>query len=258
MGQDGQTFSLTKGFQDNADSPDLLRTTELAKEAERHALLMGMGEGLALESAGMMARNNSSGRLAVETERKKRDKQAYERALELMSKRLNDIQDEMFQIEGNIAATRLIIESNQSDICFIRSLDTQTLYDANDNVRDDVNVLLAKHGYNVSEDMSEDDLRHILTVIEVLAIEQNDIEQDKIDGWLDRHADLRRDAQDIVNRQNSDSHQSWADGLANRDPELLARNRLQAVAIEDTNTQTEATEALVEVKLDLGTNEFSF
>ena len=258
MGQNDQTFSLTQGFQDSAENPDLLRTTQLAKEQERHALFMGMGDGLALENAGLMSRNNSSDRLKMETERKERDKKAYERALELMSKHLNAIQTEMFDLEEKIAGSRIIIAENQSDIDFIRSIDTDNLYSADGDLRDDVSAFLKKHGYDDLDGKSEEDIRHMLLAIEVLAIEQNDIEQDKIDGWLDRHADLRRDAQDIVNRQNSDSHQSWADGLANRDPELLARNRLQAVAIEDTNTQTEATEALVEVKLDLGTNEFSF
>lgn len=258
MGQDDQTFSLTRGFQDSAESPDILRTTVLAKDQEQHALFMGMGDGLALENAGLMSRNNSSGKIAIEAERKKRNKQAYERALELMSQKLNDIQNEMFELEQKIANSRMIIADNQSDIDFIRSLDTDNLYSANGDIRDDVSALLKKHGYDDLQGKLEEDIRHMLTAIEVQAIEQNDREQYKIDGWLNRHADLRRDAQDIVKGQNSDNHQSWADGLANRDPELLARNRLQAVAIEDTNTQAEATEALVEVKLDLGTNEFSF
>lgn len=258
LGQDGQTLSLTQGFQDSAESPDLLRTTQLAKEQERHALFMGMGDGLALENAGLISRNNSSDRLKIETERKERDKKAYERALELMSKRLSAIQAEMFDLEEKIADSRVIIAGNQNDIDFIRSLDTDNLISTNGVLREDVNALLKKHGYHDLNGKSEEDIRHMLTAIEVQAIEQNDREQDKIDDWLGRHADLRRDAQDIVKGQNSDSHQSWVDGLANRDPELLARNRLQAVAIEDTNTQAEATEALVEVKLDLGTNEFSF
>lgn len=228
MGQDGQTFSLSEGFQRSAESPDLLRTTELSKEHERHAMFMGMGDGLALENAGQISRNNKSDRLASETERKKRKKHAYERALELMSARLNDIQNEMIELEQNIADSRLIIADNDGDIDFIRSLDTDTLYGEDGELRGDVSGLLKKHGYDDLDGKSEDDIRHMLTAIEVQAIEQNEVEADKIEGWLDRHSELRQDAQDAVQDNTSNPHQSWANDLTDRDPEVLARTRLDA------------------------------
>lgn len=256
MGQDGQTFSLSECFQHSAESPDLLRTTELSKEHEQHVLFMGMGDGLALENAGLMSRNNTSDRLKVETERKKRDKHAYERALELMSRRLNDIQNEMIEIEQNIADSRLIIAGNESDIDFIRSLDTDTLYCEDGELRADVSGLLKKHGYDDLDGKSEADIRHIITTIEVQAIEKNDVERDKIEAWQDRHGALRREAQEVVRGHSSETHQTWANDLASRDPEILARTRLSAMGDNRDDLADGAKTEVLDAKIEIETQGF--
>ena len=171
---------------------------------------------------------------------------------------LNDIQTEMIDLETKIADSSVIIANNITDIDFIRSLDTDTLYGTDGGVRDDVSALLKKHGYEDLEGMSENDIRHILTVIEVQAIEQNIAEQDKITGWLDRHGKLRGQARDIADASPSSDQRQDASDIASRDPEQLARDRMQAVTAQNHAPQETVTEAFVEVKKDLGTQNFSF
>ena len=129
MGQDGETFSLTQGFRDKADNPDLLRTTETARDNEQQTFLMGMGDGLVLQNSGRIALSNASDKAVIEAERKERDKQAYQRALELVSQRLNDIQTEI-EVSAKLALGDGLFEiavrrSDHSDIDgnFFRSAD---------------------------------------------------------------------------------------------------------------------------------------
>jgi len=58
--------------------------------------------------------------------------------------------------------SRVIIAGNQSDIDFIRSLDTDNLYGENGDLRDDVSILLSKHGYDDLQGKSVEDIRHML------------------------------------------------------------------------------------------------
>lgn len=225
----GVMTKLTDSFYQNADGSDLNITTESAKSEDHKALLMGMGDGEALINSGMMAKNNAANNLAINAENKKRNKDAIDRALlESITETLNGIETEMKGLEVKIANSREIIADNNADIDFIRTLDTNNLYDANGDLRGDVTAFLKKHGYDDLDGKSEDDLRHIITAIEVQAIEQNDIEASKIDGWLDRHGRLRQQAVSTANDGSADQKQRASD-LAGRDPEQLARDRLEAM-----------------------------
>ncbi|PHR60974.1 MAG: hypothetical protein COA43_04845 [Robiginitomaculum sp.] len=220
---------LTDSFYQNADGSDLNITTDASKLLEREALLMGMGDGEALIDSGTMAKNNAASNLAINTETKKRNKDAIDRALlESITRTLNGIETEMKGLEVKIANSREIIADNNSDIDFIRTLDTDNLYDANGDLRGDVTTFLKKHGYDDLDDKSEDDLRHIITAIEVQAIEQNDIEASNIEGWLERHGQLRQQAVGAAQDGSADQKQRASD-LAGRDPEQLARDRLDAM-----------------------------
>lgn len=220
---------LTDSFYQNADSSDLNVTTDVAKTQEHDALLMGMGDGEALINSGTIAKNNASSNLTINAETKKRNKDAVDRALlESITKTLNGIETEMKGLEVKIANSREIISDNNADIDFIRTLDTDNLYDANGDLRGDVTALLKKHGYDDLEGKSEDDLRHMITAIEVQAIEQNDIEANNIEGWLERHGQLRQQAVSAAKDGSTDQKQR-ASNLAGRDPEQLARDRLEAM-----------------------------
>lgn len=239
----GVMTKLTDSFYQNADSSDLNVTTDVAKAQEHKALLMGMGDGEALIVSGTMAKNNAANNLAINTENKKRNKDAIDRALlESITKSLNGIETEMNGLEVKIANSREIIATNNSDIDFIRTLDTDNLYDANGNLRGDVTAFLKKHGYDDLEGKSEDDLRHIITAIEVQAIEQNDIEASNIEGWLDRHGQLRQQAVGAAKDGSADQRQRASD-LAGRDPEQLARQRMEAMVENKADVNEAASKA---------------
>jgi|GEM_PF-5056365 len=248
---------LTDTFYQNADSPDLNVSTDVAKTQEHKAILMGMGDGEALIDSGTMAKNNASSNLAINTENKKRNKDAIDRALlESIAKTLNGIETEMNDLEAKIASSREIIADNNADIDFIRTLDTGNLYDVNGDLRGDVTALLKKNGYDDLEGKSEDGLRHIITAIEVQAIEQNDIEANNIEGWLQRHRKLRLQAVGAA-KDGSAYQKQRASDLSGRDPEQLARDRLEAVSNKSENLDAVKAD-LVKVKLDIGTSDFSF
>lgn len=204
-----------------------------AKVRERDALFLGMGDGSALETAGLRARNNAADKLAIETDRKKRNQKAVERAIELIAGRLNKIEDEMIGLENKIADSREIIANNNADIEFIRSLDTDNLYGADGKLDEDVTAFLARHGYDDLDGKSEYDIRHMLTEIEINAIEQNEVEDKKINGWLERHEHLRGEADKVSGYSPSNDQRQRGTNIANRDPEQLARDRINALPVND-------------------------
>jgi hypothetical protein len=223
--------SLSGGFARSADGSDLNTTTDTAKVLDEHTMLLGMGDGADLESAGLMAKNNAADKAAIATEEKKRNKRTVDRALlNSITQTLNGIEAEMHGLEEKIANSRQIIADNNTDIEFIRSLDTDSLYDASGNLRTDVTAFLKKRGYNDLDGKSEDDLRHMITAIEVRIIDQNENEHHNIDGWLDRHGQLRQQSHDAVKDGASEKQRHHADELAKRDPEYQARLRMEAMA----------------------------
>ena len=249
--------TLRDGFQKSVGSPDLHVTTALAKSQESDTLFLGMGDGADLVSAGRIARNNASDKSAIETDRKKRNKEALERAIRLISDRLNQIETEMIDLETKIADSSEIIANNQADIDFIRGLDTDNLYDADGKLNGDTSAFLGKHGYNL-EGKSVEEIRHMLTEIEVAAIEQNDTEENKIDSWLNRHEHLRRESHNISKDSPSSDQRQRGAGIADRDPELLARKAIEAYSGNAVEVAEESEIAVVEAKVSTETQEFSF
>jgi len=250
--------SLQDSFKQAIDGSDMMATTLRAENQEQHALFLGMGDAADLQSAGLMAKNNASDKLAIEMERKKRNKDAVDRALlDSVNKRLDDIEAEMSDLERKIADSRNIIDANRDDIAFIRSLDTVSLYNADGSLRTDVDNFLGEHSYTHLEDKSESDIRHILTTIEVRAIEENENEESKIHGWTERHDHLRNEAKDITNDISTPEIEERLNSITARDPEILARQRMEAMENGQTEIAQEAQTQVATSKFAIESSSFS-
>jgi len=209
------------------------------KAQERIAHDLGMGDIETLEAAGLMARNNAAHKTGSTVDAKRKDKRKFDQLLDILSQSLISLENELLNLENKIADARETISNNLTDIDYIRSLDADELYGPDGKLKADVKAFLKKHGYDDVEDKSAEDICHILTAIEVRALEDNDAQRDKIANWTDRHAALRKQAKDMMQDDMSDAHKQQAQDLSQRDPEQLARERLDAlekVDIEKSET----------------------
>jgi len=229
LSKETELYSLTEQFRHHADTPDLSRSKAALKAQERIAYDLGMGDVETLESAGLMARNNAAHKTGSTLDEKRKDKRKFDQLLDILSQSLISLENELLDLENKIADARETISNNLTDIDYIRSLDADELYGPDGQLKEDVKTFLKKHGYDDLDDKTAEDICHMLTAIEVRALEDNDAKRDKIANWTDRHAALRAKAKDMVHDDMSDAHKQQAQHLSQRDPEQLARERLEAL-----------------------------
>ena len=181
------------------DAPDLLNTTNAAKDKDKIAFELGMGDDTDLVSAGLQAKSNAALHSLGETfeRRRKSDTLAdlvRERALEA----LHAINEELDWLDKQIAIESQAIAENTQVIDFIQSLDESNVMGEDGQVRDDVRALLEEHGYNDLDGKDAAEIMIMLREIEIKLHEDNRIRQERIDDYEDRHGDLRRRAGEIA------------------------------------------------------------
>jgi len=206
-----------------------------------------------------MARNNAAHKTESTQDAKRKNKRKFEQVLDALSQSLRSLENELLDLENKIADAHDAISNNIADIDFIRSLNADALYGPDGKLKADVKTLLKKHGYDDVEDKSAEDICHILTAIEVRALEDNEAKRDKIANWTDRHAALRQQAKDMMHDGTSDTHKQQAQYLSQRDPEQLARERLEVLEKQnDANAENAISKAEVDIRADSISQGFSF
>lgn len=110
---------------------------------------------------------------------------------EQLRQSLNDIHAEIQWLDEQIKVEEKIIQANNSDIDFIRTLDEDNIMDADGKPRQDVKALLKKHGYDDVDGMDIADILLITQIIETDLHSDNIERKTRISDYQDRHAVLR-------------------------------------------------------------------
>jgi len=252
-------FNLTGGFKQSASSPDLRVTTDIAKDLERTAFNLGMGDGAALEASGIMARSNAAiANLNNLHSRKEKDKRLEDLIYNQMLISLNAISAEMDWLEEQIEFEEKFIQKNNTDIDFIRSLNEGNIMDADGAPRSDVQAFLKKHGYNNTDDLALDEVQLILQTVETDLHNDNIIREGRIESYQERHGELREHSGEIA-KHATGAEKERAQKFAEREPyQVKSRLVADAHTTENKDLAEVAELQTVEVRNDIATQEFGF
>lgn len=236
------------------DAADLMKTTKISRELDRHAFNLGMGDTSDLESAGLMARSNAAAAMMDKIKgQKDRDKRFEDLIYEQIRQSLNDIQAEIQWLDEQIKVEEKAIQYNYTDIDFLRRLDEHNIMDADGKPRDDVKALLKKHGYENVDTMDVADILLITQTIETDLHNDNIIRKGRISDYQVRHGELRETAQRFQDSLPADApedvQQHVAD-LASREPYAVNFRAMKDAATEDiaaaiSDTEIARTQAAV-------------
>jgi len=174
------------------DAADLMNTTKTSRELETHAFNLGMGDTSDLESTGLMARSNAAVAMMDNINgRNKRDKWFEDLVYEQIRQSLNEIHAEIQWLDEQIKVEEKAIQTNNTDIDFIRTLDEDNIMGADGKPRQDVKALLKKYGYDDISKMDVADIMLITQTIETDLHNDNIIRKGRISDYQDRHDVLR-------------------------------------------------------------------
>lgn len=254
-------FSLTGGFKQSADNVDLRVTTDLTIEKETVALNLGMGDGVELESSGLIARSNAAvANLNDLRNRKDKDKRFADLVYEQIRKSLEDISVEMDWLDKQIKIEETALQQNNTDIDFIRTLDEDNIMDADGNPRDDVAALLKKHGYDDTDNLALDEIQLILHTIETDLHNDNTERQGRIEGYQERHGHLQESVQRF--RENmpegmSDDIKQKVEALAEREPyEVTFRSEIEAAEVGNADVSETMKNTALENRIESRSTDF--
>lgn len=219
------------------DAADLMKTTKTGRDLDRHAFNLGMGDASALESAGLMARSNAAVAMMDNIKgQKDRDKRFEDLAYEQIRQSLNDIQAEIQWLDEHIKIEEKAIQTNNTDIDFLRTLDEDNIMGPDGKPREDVKALLKKHGYENVDSMGVADIMLITQTIETDLHNDNIVRKGRIGDYQGRHGELRETAQrfqhSLPDDAPEDVQQQVAD-LASREPYAVNFRAMKDAGTED-------------------------
>lgn len=232
-------------FSDVANAPDHLKTTLKGKDIEHTAFQLGQGDAADLVEAGLMPKSNAA--IALQDslkERAERKKRFEDMVYEQVRKALDNIHAEMEWIDEQIKAEEKAIQSNNTDIDFIRTLNEDNILNANGEVRDDVKALLTKHGYSDIDGLDVAEIMLITQTIETDLHNDNIERKARISDYQERRETLRTTAQEAIENLPDDTPadiKEKARQIAENEPyevsyramkEVYAENEVLAETIE--------------------------
>lgn len=172
-----------------------------AAATDRDAFQLGMQSPEALLNSGLIAKSNAAVTMLDDLlSRKARDK-SFDNALHMqMIAALNDISAEMDWLDEQIRLEVEAIAGNTLQLDFIATLDESNMMTADGSVRDDVQSLLSRHGYDDVEGLEAAEVMLIVQAIEHDLHNDNTARQDRIEDYETRHGELRDRVRDYQDR----------------------------------------------------------
>lgn len=222
------------------EAAGLLKATETGRDLEHDAFNLGMGDAADLQSAGLMARSNAAVAILEKiSDQKNRDKRFEDLIYEQIRKSLDDIRAEMVWLYKQIKVEEKVIQTNNTDIDFIRSLDDDNIMGADGKPRSDVKALLKKHGYDDVDNMDVADILLVTQTIETDLHGDNIARKERINDYQDRHDVLRQSAKRLQENLPDDAPadiQKQAAEIASSEPYEVNYRAMKEAATEDIAT----------------------